>query len=117
MQKKPFYVFVSLLVLSACLLMACSTTITPVYLLRHAEKQLGINPDKGVTPPGFAAFHTLQEKRVLPIGKPLQHRHRRLRIRQAKLAVDVGNEIRERTGCKDLEDAFVAAIQLVGAEE
>jgi sodium transport system ATP-binding protein len=27
------------------------------------------------------------------------------------------DEIRERTGCKDLEDAFVAAIQLLGAEE
>jgi broad specificity phosphatase PhoE len=61
MQKKPFYVFVSLLVLSACLLMACSTTITPVYLLRHAEKQLGIDPD--LTPAGTARAQEL--KRIL----------------------------------------------------
>jgi hypothetical protein len=45
-------------VVSMALLTACTTAVTPVYLVRHAEKGTGTNPD--LTPVGQARAHELR---------------------------------------------------------
>lgn len=58
MQKKmPRLIFVTLIVLIMVWLAACTTTIKPVYLLRHAEKGPGSDPD--LTPAGQARAQEL----------------------------------------------------------
>ncbi len=46
---KTRFVFISLIVFVAVVLVACSTTVTPVYLLRHAEKGSGFDPNLTLT--------------------------------------------------------------------
>ena len=53
MQKTMYrLIFVIFMMLITVWLAACSTTVKPVYLLRHAEKGLGSDPD--LTPAGQA---------------------------------------------------------------
>lgn len=72
-------------------LCACSTTVTPVYLLRHAEKANQPTPDPDLAPAGHARAQEL--KRILkevPVAAVYTTDYKRTRQTVAPLAADKG---------------------------